>query len=151
MSRCNPLKHSSMPIHWMLHSLAPFAKLRSLTELWLPVGQEEFYPLADVVRALVSLTRLAELNIIYPQPAVVPAALGQLKGLQSVDFLALSSCVLEAGCFDLPKLLSLESQGAILRTQRGSRAFQLSRASPASSSRVWFVTWVRTLRLHSAQ
>ena len=119
MSRCYPLKHSSMPIHWMLHSLAPFAKLRSLTELRLPVGQEEFYPLADVVRALVSLTRLAELNIIYPQPAVVPAALGQLKGLQSVDFLALSSCVLEAGCFNLPKLLSLEFTGCHIEDAAG--------------------------------
>ena len=90
------------------HSLAPFAQLQSLTQLSLSSLDADFYPLADVVRALVPLTGLAELTISCMQDAVVPAALGQLKGLRSLSFTGFRACVLEAGCFDLPNLLSLE-------------------------------------------
>ena len=40
--------------------------------------------------------------------AVLPATLGQLKGLQSLTFCGLDPCVFEAGCLDLPNLVSLE-------------------------------------------
>ena len=42
-----------------------------------------------------------------PAPDVVPAALGQLKSLRLLQLHCLLSCRLEAGCFDLPNLLSL--------------------------------------------
>ena len=92
----------------VLHSLAPFARLRSLTKLTLNVNEGDFGPLVDAVHALVPLTGLAELTIECMQDAVVPAALGQLKGLRSLSFYGFRSCVLEAGCFDLPNLQSLE-------------------------------------------
>ena len=91
-----------------LQSLAPFAQLRSLTHLSLDFYDVDFYPLADVVRALVPLTGLAELTICCLQDAVVPAALGQLTALRSLRFISFMSCILEAGCFDLPNLQSLE-------------------------------------------
>ena len=103
----SPVGHGSMPDVRMRSSLGPFAKLRSLTKLSLWFGEAEFYPLPNVVGALVSLTGLVELTIGFPQPAVVPAALGRLTGLRSLEFDSLVSCVLEAGCLDLPNLLSL--------------------------------------------
>ena len=55
---------------------------------------------------------MAELKLSYSfdafQPAVVPAALGQLKGLRSLEIADLNPCVLEVGCLDLPNLLSLD-------------------------------------------
>ena len=98
----------------MLHSLAPFAQLCSLRQLSLNFYDMAFYPLADVVRALVPLTGLAELTICCLQDAVVPAALGQLKALRSLTFTGLMACVLEAGCFDLPKLLTLDFRCCII-------------------------------------
>ena len=92
----------------MLHSLASLVQLRSLTELTLSCFGVDFYPLADVVRALVALTGLVELTLGLSQPTVVPAALRQLTGLRSLSFKYLEDCVLEAGCFELPNLLSLE-------------------------------------------
>ena len=91
-----------------LQSLAPFAQLRSLTQLSLSFIDVDFYPLADVVRALVPLTGLAELSIGCMQDAVVPVALRQLTALRSLPFTGLMSCILEAGCFNLPNLQSLE-------------------------------------------
>ena len=91
-------------------------RLRSLSKLSLHLGLEETHSLADVVGALVSLTDLAELELTvehsymrtHHRPDVVPAALGQLKGLRSLKFRDLESCSLEAGCLDLPRLLSLD-------------------------------------------
>ena len=102
-----PIMHSRV-----LHSLAPFAKLRSLTKLSIFFEDTDCYPLADVVRALVSLTGLAELTIdlggMHFAEAVVPAALAQLVGLRSLRFIGFLSCEFQVGCFDLPNLLSLE-------------------------------------------
>ena len=77
--------------------------------------------MTDVVGALVSLTGLADLklnlNISGVRRAanmggsdVVPAALAQLKSLQFLQMCRLDSCQLEAGCFELPNLLSLRFQ-----------------------------------------
>ena len=66
------------------------------------------YKLPDVAGALVPLTGLAELSIgFHPEPAVVPAALGHHKSLRCLIFDGLDPCSLEAGCLDLPNLLSL--------------------------------------------
>ena len=43
----------------------------------------------------------------FPKSAVVPAALGQLKALRSLDIHGLCARALEAGCLDLPDLRSL--------------------------------------------
>ena len=99
-----------VPEPFLVSGCAPaFAKLRSLEMLALsfkalPVA------LADVVGALVPLTGLAELKLgLFPHRSpVVPAALGQLKGLQVLELRGLSGCVFEAGCLDLPNLLSLD-------------------------------------------
>ena len=64
--------------------------------------------MAGVVDALVALTGLAELELALPRSTTVPASLGQLKGLQSLALSHLRPCVLVAGCFELPNLLSLE-------------------------------------------
>ena len=65
------------------------AKLRSLTSLALTLCDNYPYTLAEVIGALVSLTGLTYRLLArgsdppdLPQAAVVPAALGQLKGLQ---------------------------------------------------------------------
>ena len=84
-----------------------FAKLRSLTKVKLVFGKDRC-TLAEVVGALSSVTGLTELALTMPQPAVVPAALGQLKSLQVLQFRRLCPCVLEAGCLDLPNLESLD-------------------------------------------
>ena len=85
-----------------------FAKLRSLTKLTLELFSLDPMTLADVVGALVPLTGLAELSFELDQPALIPAAMGQLMGLRSLEFRGLNPCALEAGCFDLPKLESLK-------------------------------------------
>ena len=71
---------------WMQHSLAALAQLHSLTDLSLGLVDLDFYPLADVVHALVPLTGLTNLYIQFSQPVVVPAALGQLKALEYLCF-----------------------------------------------------------------
>lgn len=90
-----------------------FAKLRSLTKLVLEYGEEEsYYALANAMDALVSLKCLAELTVpFYGDPALVPASLGQLQTLRSLELGYLEPGVLEAGCLDLPNLLSLTFQG----------------------------------------
>lgn len=96
---------------WMQHSLAPIAQLRSLTDLSLSFADGAFYPLADVVRALVPLTGLHHLHVYLSQPAVVPAALGHLKAMEYLcfeSFESFESCVLEAVCFNLPNLQTLD-------------------------------------------
>ena len=91
-----------------------FAKLRSLTKLALTLCDDHPYTLAEVVGALVSLTGLTYLFIgrdsdppDLPQAAVVPAALGQLKELQTLHMHEWKACVFEAGCLDLPNLQDL--------------------------------------------
>ena len=76
-------------------------------EAQVPYKGESFYTLPGTVGTLVSLTGLTDLSLNLPQRAVVPAALGQLKGLRSLELCSMSPCVLEAGCLDLPNLLSL--------------------------------------------
>ena len=87
------------------------AQLSSLTSLGLRLDSEDPYTLEDVVNALVPLTGLVKLSISFPKYAdiyLVPAALGELKALQSLEFRNICDCVLEAGCLDLPKLQSLD-------------------------------------------
>ena len=99
---------SDTPAFAKLHGLA---KLRGLTKLALSFGTYDTPALADVVDAISPLTGLTELLIRFDdilEPAVVPAALGQLKGLQSLKLCRLEPDVFEAGCFDLPNLVSLE-------------------------------------------
>ena len=85
-----------------------FAKLRSLTKLALSCGKKDSYTVAGVVQSLVSLTGLAELELGLPQSIVVPAALGQLKGLRSLELSYIRPCVFSVGCLELPNLASLE-------------------------------------------
>ena len=92
-----------------------FAKLRSLTKLVLYFHKDGHHVLADVVGAVVSVTCLEELSMTFPYPAVVPAALGQLRSLQALRFSRLSPSVLKAGCLDLPNLLSLEFKYCIIK------------------------------------
>ena len=84
-----------------------FAQLRSLTKLALSFDIPELYTLADVVGALVPLTGLAELTLGFLTDVVVPATLGQLRGLRTLELHGLRSCAVEAGCFDLPNLACL--------------------------------------------
>ena len=100
-------------LHWPLPYASAFAKLSSLTKLGLEFDEEEPFTLADVVGALVPLTGLVELDLRLHQPAVLPAALGQFKLLQSLAFQSFGTCVLEAGCLDLPSLLSLKFEDCI--------------------------------------
>ena len=85
-----------------------FAKLSSLTKLYLRFREIDPFNLNDVVGALAPLTGLADLCLGLSHDAVVPAALGQFKGLRSLALYKLCPCVLEAGCLDLPNLQSLE-------------------------------------------
>ena len=88
------------------------AKLRSLTKLTLAYEADDLVVFADVVGALVSLTGVTELGLGVPHPVVVPAALGQLTGLRSLQVWdtreANGSCDFEAGSLNLPNLQSLE-------------------------------------------
>ena len=97
---------------WASAGMPALANLRSLTKLNLGFRIPVPYTLTDVVGGLVHLTGLAELRLCLPavvhgRAVTVPAALGQLKALRSIHFVRLGRCVLEAGCLDLPKLLSL--------------------------------------------
>ena len=100
--------------HWEDEDLyLPFpapalANLSSLTSLAWHFHEQDPYTLADVVGALVSMTGLAALRFSCTKPAVVPAALGHLKGLQVLSLWSMPRCVLEAGCLDLPNLQSLD-------------------------------------------
>ena len=61
-----------------------------------------------------SLKRLAELTLyvsVSDVASLVPASLGQLQTLRSLELGYLEPCVLEVGCLDLPNLLSLTFQG----------------------------------------
>ena len=99
---------SDAPQPFPVSGCAPaFAKLRSLTHLTLSLKGVPV-ALPNVVGALVPLTGLAELTLDLSQPAVVPAALGQLKGLRQLKLCKLDPCSLEAGCFHLPNLQMLE-------------------------------------------
>ena len=95
---------------------AAFAKLRSLTKLALTLCDKHPYTLAEVVGALVSLTSLTDLFIrkdcsdVSP-PETLPAALRQLKALQTLCFEGLKDCVMDAGCLDLPDLQCLRFPG----------------------------------------
>ena len=92
---------------WPYPDASVFGELRSLTKLALEFNSPRPCALAAVVGALVPLTRLSELSIGFGhEPAVVPAALGQLKGLRALDFMGLIPCSYEAGCLDLPILRS---------------------------------------------
>ena len=88
--------------------LRSLAQLRSLTKLALDLSRYEFCTLASVVDAALLLTGLTEMTISLHRPAVLPATLGQLKGLQALMFCGLKKCVLQAGCLDLPNLASLQ-------------------------------------------
>ena len=89
--------------------ISEVSKLRSLTKLSLSWSKEgDTYTIAGVVDALVTLTGLVELNLGLPYSAVVPAALGRLKGLRSLVLAYIRPCVPVAGCFELPNLASLE-------------------------------------------
>ena len=97
---------------WGSTDMPALAELRSLTELELTFGHPVPYTLTGVVESLVHLTGLVDLKLCLParvpgQPVAVPAALGQLKALRSTEFHRIDRCVLEAGCLDLPNLLSL--------------------------------------------
>ena len=92
---------------WPFPDVAAFEKLHSLTKLALAYEGERFV-LADIVRALAPLTGLSELSLGSYRPAVVPAALGKFKGLRSLALRGFGPCALEAGCLELPNLLSLE-------------------------------------------
>ena len=94
---------------WPAPDMSAIAKLRSLAKLALAFNYADPFTLAHKVDGLVSLTGLRELACCWLRSPAVPAALGQLKGLRSLQLMGLGrSCVLEAGCFDLPKLLCLE-------------------------------------------
>ena len=106
----NGINEEYEDVYWSFPAPA-LAKLSSLTSLGLSFDGEDAYTLAEVVGALAALTGLVMLAISFPRCAevhLVPAALGQLKALQSLEFVHIRSCVLEAGCLDLPKLQSLD-------------------------------------------
>ena len=86
-----------------------FAKLRGLTKLALAFLDYDLPGAIDCsVDALVPLTGLAELSLrFFCHRVVVPAAVGQLKALRSLEFHHVTPCVLVAGCLDLPSLTSL--------------------------------------------
>ena len=85
---------------------AALAKLQRLTELDLSFRTGDRFPLTHIVYPLVALTGLVVLNLSMSS-GTLPAALGQLKGLQSLQLLGIHPCVLEAGCLNLPNLQSL--------------------------------------------
>ena len=96
-------------LHWPFPAPA-LAKLSSLTSLALTFNDEPS-TLADVVGALASLTGLVDVYLAlckYADVHLVPAALGQLQALQSLEFDGMRECVLEGGCLDLPELQCLK-------------------------------------------
>ena len=77
--------------YWPYPDASVFGELRSLTKLTLEFTNPRPYTLTDVVGPLVPLTGLSELSIGFGcEPAVVPAALGQLKGLRALDLMCLN-------------------------------------------------------------
>ena len=98
---------------WGSTDMPALAELRSLTKLDFFFGHPVPYTVTGVVNSLAHLTGLAELRLCLParvpgQPVLVPATLGQHKALRSIVFQRIDRCVLEAGCLDLPNLLSLK-------------------------------------------
>ena len=93
---------------WPFPDAAAFAKLHSLTKLALWFDKNDHFCLADMVSALAPLTGLSELTLWLDQPDVLPAALAQLKGLRSLTLKYFEHLSFEAGCLDLPDLLSLK-------------------------------------------
>ena len=86
-----------------------FAELRGLTKLDLSFGGADPFTIEALVDGLMSLTGLVHLSVSRPQMSVLPASLGQLKGLRTLRFSDLNPCELpETGCFDLPNLQSLD-------------------------------------------
>ena len=73
--------------------------------------------------SLVPLTGLAELTLSLYQTAVVPAALGQLKGLRLLKVCGCDPCALEAGCFNLPGLQRLDLEGCMIGHAAGLPSF----------------------------
>ena len=100
-------------LYWPFPDASTCAKLRGLTKLALEIDELEPYFFTCVVEALMPLTCLAELKLDFSSTAgEVPAALGQLKSLRSLELASLhnpysSSFSLEEGCLDLPNLVSL--------------------------------------------
>ena len=98
----------------VLGCLPAFAKLRSLTQLELGLGEADPHTLPNMVLGLAPLTGLAELRIrCFYGPAVFPASL-QMQGLRCLKFDNLDPCVFEAGCLDLPLLQSLEFYNCVV-------------------------------------
>ena len=103
-------KYEEEDLPWAFPAPA-LAKLSSLTSLELGFHDSDQYILANVVGALVVLPGLVMLYICFPTYGgmhLVPAALGQLKALRWLMFYSIRTCVLEAGCLDLPQLESLD-------------------------------------------
>ena len=100
---------------WAFADMPALANMRSLTKLDLRfgIGDPVPYNLAGVVSNLVHLTGLAELTLHLPakvprQAVTVPAAIGRLKALRLIELSRIACCILEAGCLDLPNLLSIK-------------------------------------------
>ena len=96
-------------LFWPFPDAAAFANLHSLTKLTLRFDKGDRFCLTDMVSALVPLTGLAELLVWLCGPDVVPATLAQLQGLRSLTLQTFFNPLdFEAGCFDMPNLLSLK-------------------------------------------
>ena len=109
MTECRRQADGNEDLMWTFPDASAFAKLSSLTRLSLSFDDEDPYTLAAVAGALTPLTNLAELRLDAPQADMVPAALGQLKGLRCLALQNIRSPrALEAGCLDLPLLQSLK-------------------------------------------
>ena len=94
-------------LDWPCPDAAVFAKLHSLTKLALAFGDGERFVMANVVSALTPLTALIELRLHMSYAQVVPAALGQFKGLRLLELSGSVLHAFEEGCLELPNLLSL--------------------------------------------
>ena len=123
-----------------------FAQLCSLTKLALSFGEASpgiwcdvpGCNFADIVDALVPLTNLAELRVRMPGCTYVPAALGQLKGLRSLQLAELDPCSLMRGCFDLPSLQSLEFWVCNIQVEEPEDEVLLSLTALQSLTRIEF-------------
>ena len=98
-----------------------FAKLRSLTKLKLDFNVADACIAASVVDALVSLTGLAELDLQFQSSkrTILPAAMGQLKGLRSLSFHHFIVSLRRVAS-SLPNLLSLTFWGCGFLECRGA-------------------------------
>ena len=102
----DPANLADEDLFWPFPDATAFAKLHSLTKLTLGFDKGDRFSLADMVSVLVPLTGLAELSVWWPD--VVPATLAQLQGLRSLTLETFfRPLVFEAGCLNLPNLLSL--------------------------------------------